>query len=77
MRDLDSTNGTYYLGQRIASAILAAGTRFQIGPVTAAIELDDDALRAGLAYDGNEYRGLSGGSAAMHRRARTCGRPLI
>jgi DNA-binding NtrC family response regulator len=67
VRDLDSTNGTYYLGQRIASAILAVGTRFQIGPVTAAIELDDDALRAGLAYDGNEYRGLSGGSAAMHR----------
>lgn len=67
LRDMGSTNGTFYLGQRITSAILAVGARFQIGPVTVALDVDGDDLLAGLAYERDEYRGLSGNSAAMHR----------
>src|SRR5689334_20911522 len=38
VRDLGSRNGTFYLGQRIETAILAPGSRFVIGSVEVAID---------------------------------------
>jgi two-component system, NtrC family, response regulator GlrR len=66
VRDLGSRNGTFYLGQRIDSAVLAPGTRILLGAAPLAIELDvdhvvdrDATLRAG------SFRGMVGTAPAM------------
>src|SRR5262249_43320994 len=41
VRDLGSTNGTFYAGQRIEKMILSFGGRLGVGAATVAIEVDD------------------------------------
>ena len=42
LRDLDSTNGTFVKGERIATAVLSPGDRFQVGRVELVALRDDD-----------------------------------
>jgi transcriptional regulator with GAF, ATPase, and Fis domain len=65
--DLDSRNGTFYLGNRIGTMVLGLGARVQLGAVTLAIEPDTEELLTGLEYEREHYRGVLGRSP----RART------
>jgi DNA-binding NtrC family response regulator len=68
VRDLGSRNGTFYLGQRVERMIVGLGARITVGAsVTLTIDADDDALSEGLAFDGDEYRGILGTTPAMRR----------
>ncbi|HSN99659.1 MAG TPA: sigma-54-dependent Fis family transcriptional regulator, partial [Candidatus Nanopelagicales bacterium] len=67
VRDLGSTNGTFYLGHRVQEIVLAFGARFSIGRATVSIDLDPGALPEERAFDGEEYRGIVGRSPAMRR----------
>ncbi len=66
VNDLGSSNGTFYLGQRIERAVLSFGARLQIGSATIALDLDAAALDLGIRL-GNAYRGLLGSSPAMRK----------
>jgi DNA-binding NtrC family response regulator len=66
VRDLGSRNGTFYLGQRVETMVLAPGSRIRIGSVEVSIEPD----LTSLDFDGEEstsYRGLLGVSPASRR----------
>ncbi len=65
VRDLDSRNGTFYLGQRIQQMTLSPGSRLTLGSVELLIDADVSAL--GDAVGGDHYRGLIGRSAVMRR----------
>ena len=67
VRDLGSKNGTFYLGQRVERMTLALGSRVQVGGVTLALEPDAQALASLEEYQGEDYRGVIGRSAAMRR----------
>jgi two-component system, NtrC family, response regulator GlrR len=67
VEDLESTNGTTYLGQRVGAIALAPGSRFKIGHVDVAIEADAGALPTEVEAGAPEYRGILGASAAMRR----------
>lgn len=68
VRDLGSRNGTFYLGQRIESMVLAAGGRIVLGAnATLVIDADEQTLAQGVSYQGDEYRGAVGASPAMRR----------
>jgi len=65
VKDLDSRNGTYYLGQRIAEAVLTPGARLSLGRAEMAIGLDEGALSAGELRGGGSFRGMTGASQKM------------
>jgi two-component system, NtrC family, response regulator GlrR len=64
--DLDSKNGTFYLGQRLHSMSLQPGSRLRLGSVEVAIEVDDAALPKQPGTE-QTYGDLLGVSAAMRR----------
>lgn len=66
VRDLDSRNGTFYLGQRVESMVLALGAHITIGSTEVTIDADTDALEEAV-HEGQEFRGMVGGSLAMRR----------
>jgi DNA-binding NtrC family response regulator len=67
--DLCSSNGTFYLGQRVENMILGLGSRIRIGASEIVIAPDPESLLAGAPQEGpgGEYRGLTGDSPAMRR----------
>jgi transcriptional regulator with GAF, ATPase, and Fis domain len=66
VKDLGSRNGTFYLGQRIDSAILAPGTRILLGDAPLTIELDTGYLAPeGAPPKASSFRGMVGSSPAM------------
>jgi transcriptional regulator with GAF, ATPase, and Fis domain len=65
--DLGSTNGTFYLGQRVGTLTVAVGARIQIGSVTVSLDDDEETLLTGLDYGANEYRGVLGASTRMRQ----------
>jgi transcriptional regulator with GAF, ATPase, and Fis domain len=67
VRDLGSTNGTFYLGQRVEQMVLALGSRVDVGSDTLYLDADPAALAEGALYPYDEYRGIVGVSAAMRR----------
>src|SRR5262245_8738914 len=66
VRDLDSRNGTYYLGQRVGRMVLRPGSRIRVGNAEIHIDIDRDALDR-LDSDAQAYGGLVGSSAAMRK----------
>src|SRR5262249_10223886 len=67
VQDLGSTNGTFYLGQRIGTMTLATGARIQVGAITVSLDPDAETLLAELDYAQNEYRGVLGASLRMRK----------
>jgi len=66
LRDLDSSNGTFYLGQRVEKMVLSLGSRIRIGSVDVAIDTDTESLLATPEGD-DSYRGLLGRSQSMRK----------
>jgi DNA-binding NtrC family response regulator len=67
VRDLDSRNGTFYLGQRLSKMMLGLGSRIRLGAVEVALDADVESLASGPAESPGGYRGLLGRSPAMQR----------
>jgi two-component system nitrogen regulation response regulator GlnG len=67
VEDLESRNGTFYLGQRVSKMVLALGSRIRVGAVEVAIDADTDGLCEQLPQGAPSYRGLVGTSAPMRR----------
>jgi two-component system, NtrC family, response regulator GlrR len=68
VKDLDSRNGTFYLGQRIGTAILAPGTRIMLGQAPLAIDLDSEHIvDKGSPLKATSFRGMVGSSSTMLR----------
>ncbi|WP_394837909.1 sigma 54-interacting transcriptional regulator [Pendulispora rubella] len=67
VQDLGSTNGTFYLGQRVQRMVLSLGARIQIGLVTLVLDADRDQLEHVLRHSETSYRGLLGASDPMRR----------
>ena len=66
LTDLESTNGTYYLGQRADRIVLAAGSSFTVGGVT--IRLESDVDRTTLEPSAQrEIGGLQADSLALRQ----------
>jgi DNA-binding NtrC family response regulator len=66
VKDLGSRNGTFYLGQRIGTAILAPGTRIMLGQVPLAIDLDAKHIAdQGSGLKATSFRGMVGSSPPM------------
>ncbi len=65
VRDLNSRNGTFYLGQRVQAMTLAPGARIHLGPVEVALDADLDTLEGGEPYTDATYRGMIGASLSM------------
>jgi DNA-binding NtrC family response regulator len=66
VKDLASRNGTFYLGQRIDSAVLAPGTRIMLGDAPLAIELDVAHFAPeGAPARASSFRGMAGSSPGM------------
>jgi two-component system response regulator GlrR len=63
LRDLQSRNGTRFLGQVIREAVLSLGSRVQIGDVW--LDIEAEPLPEVTSAGGPSYRGLVGVSAAM------------
>ncbi len=66
VRDLQSRNGTFYLGQRFDTMVLAPGSRIVLGSVHVAIEPDPASLDDRAAAE-TAYRGILGVSPAVRR----------
>jgi DNA-binding NtrC family response regulator len=67
VRDLGSTNGTFYLGQRVEQMVLALGSRIELGATTLLLEPDRRSLEEGDLHPHESYHGLLGTSAVMRR----------
>ena len=67
VRDLGSTNGTFYLGQRIVEAVLAPSATIRVGSVDVAFAVHSDGLMSLPEYPHPTYRGVLGASSAMRR----------
>jgi DNA-binding NtrC family response regulator len=66
VKDLGSRNGTFYMGQRIASAVLSPGTRILLGEVPLVIELDvDHIVDGGAPVQASAFRGMVGSARSM------------
>ncbi len=65
VRDLGSRNGTFYMGQRIGTAVLAPGTRIVVGGATVAIDLDQMHLAQAATLGATSFRGMAGSASAM------------
>lgn len=66
LTDLESTNGTYYLGQRADRIVLTAGSSFTVGGVTVRLESDVDRTEIEPSSK-HELGGLQADSLAMRR----------
>jgi DNA-binding NtrC family response regulator len=64
--DLDSRNGTFYLGQRVDAIVLAIGSSFTVGAVTVSILPDTDSRRVEPSSD-TSLGTMLGESLAMRR----------
>lgn len=71
--DLESRNGTFYLGQHIKKVVLAPGSRIRVGSAEVHIESDPSALGSAEARD-EKYGDLIGSSEVMRRLFATLGR---
>jgi transcriptional regulator with GAF, ATPase, and Fis domain len=68
VRDLESRNGTFYLGHRIGAMVLGLGARIQLGAVTLAIDADTESLLVELEYASDAgYRGILGASPRIRK----------
>jgi two-component system, NtrC family, response regulator GlrR len=67
VRDLGSTNGTWWLGQRVETIVLPLGGRCTVGATTLAIDLDRWGLEHAPSFEGDAYRGIVGASPPMRR----------
>jgi DNA-binding NtrC family response regulator len=66
VKDLGSRNGTFYLGQRIDSAVLAPGTRIMLGDAPLTIELDvEHMVDRSSPLPSSSFRGMVGSAPAM------------
>ena len=65
--DLESRNGTYYLGQRVERMTLALGSRLRIGSAEISLDVDSAAFDATHDKAAVAYRGLRGASAPMRK----------
>ena len=65
--DLESRNGTFYLGQRVQKMVLSLGARIQMGRVSVVIDADTDQLEHTPEYRGDSYRNALGAAASMRR----------
>lgn len=65
VRDLDSRNGTFFLGQRIRAMTLAPGSRVHLGPIEVALDPDLEPLGAALPHPETTYRGMIGAAHGM------------
>jgi DNA-binding NtrC family response regulator len=74
VRDLNSRNGTFYLGQRLTNAVLAPGTRISLGGALLSIELDESHLAQSATLSGSLFRGMIGGAPSMQRLYTTISR---
>ncbi len=67
VKDRGSRNGTFYMGQRIDSAVLSPGTRVLLGAVTLAIDLDSEhVVDPSDPSPASTFRGMVGAAPAMH-----------
>ena len=64
LQDLDSRNGTFYLGQRIGSMVLGLGSRFRIGGTELSLEPDPSSLTT-VPSELRGYHELIGASPVM------------
>ena len=67
VRDLNSRNGTFYLGQRVQGIVLAPGARIYVGPVEIALDPDVESLEGTEPYPEPVYRGMIGSSLGMRK----------
>ena len=67
VRDLESRNGTFYLGQRVGKIVLTPGSRIQLGRVTLCVEIDPQQVSSPGHSLREEYGALVGRSPAMRR----------
>jgi transcriptional regulator with GAF, ATPase, and Fis domain len=68
VEDLGSTNGTFFLGNRIGKMVLGLGTRVELGSVRVSIEPDAEALFGELEFHGDDgYRGMLGTSPRIRK----------
>jgi transcriptional regulator with GAF, ATPase, and Fis domain len=67
VRDLNSHNGTYYLGQRLEQMVLAPGARLMLGATEVVIDADTESLAHAGIYSGDNFRGMLGVSASIRR----------
>jgi len=67
VRDLGSRNGTFYLGQRVHTMVLALGSSIALGKAEVRIDADLAALDKGAAEAPARYGDLVGVSPAMQR----------
>jgi MoxR-like ATPase len=67
LRDLESKNGTHYLGHRVGTMVLALGARVSLGAVVLEIAPDTEGLLDELSYEGTSYRGVLGASSRMRK----------
>ncbi|MBX3196897.1 MAG: sigma 54-dependent Fis family transcriptional regulator [Labilithrix sp.] len=65
VRDLESRNGTFYLGQRVERMIASPGVVLEIGGTSIAIELAPDAVAGDEPLRLGGFRGMIGASAVM------------
>jgi DNA-binding NtrC family response regulator len=67
VRDLASHNGTFYAGQRIQDAVLAAGSTIRLGRAELRIEPDRQALEGGGTGELESYGELVGNAPPMRK----------
>jgi DNA-binding NtrC family response regulator len=67
VRDLESRNGTFYLGQRVGKIILTPGSRLQLGRATLCVDIDREQVASAGRSTREEYGALVGRSPAMQR----------
>jgi two-component system, NtrC family, response regulator GlrR len=65
--DLESRNGTLYLGQRVTRMVLGLGGRITIGRTELQVDGDMEDLETGAVYASSSYAGILGPSVAMRR----------
>jgi DNA-binding NtrC family response regulator len=65
VRDLGSRNGTFYMGQRITSAVLSPGTRISLGAAPLTIDLDAEHLAQTSTLSATQFRGMTGTAPSM------------
>jgi len=67
VRDLQSRNGTFYLGQRLEKIVLGLGSRIRLGAVEVVLDADIETLVNAPTEASPGYRGLLGVSPVMQR----------
>jgi two-component system, NtrC family, response regulator GlrR len=65
--DLQSRNGTFYLGQRLERVTLALGSQFRIGGTEIALDVDRQGLESSPSAEITSYGDLIGVSEPMRR----------